>query len=274
MDRPKSKRTTLFLWLKRGLSIFFLTSLLSIIAGSISTHENKSTRTYGRSPSNQKLWSAQSFGFAPNPEEYTDAVIQVYAARTWGAKKAFAVHTWVATKHVGASGYVVSQVIGWRLRRSSTALFSEEGIPDKSWYGNPPELLLDLRGEEAEHLIERIEKAVQSYPYSNQYRAWPGPNSNTFTAWIGLQVPELGLDLPSTAIGKDYRPIHQIIGRSSSGTGLQASIFGLAGLSIGYEEGLEINILGLNFEFDVFDLSIEIPGYGRIGKNPVENTLK
>jgi hypothetical protein len=29
------------------------------------------------------------------------------------------------------------------------------------------------------------------YPYPNEYRAWPGPNSNTFTAYIAREVPEL-----------------------------------------------------------------------------------
>ena len=35
-------------------------------------------------------------------------------------------------------------------------------------------------------------------------KAFPGPNSNTFTAWIAKKVPELELDLPFTAIGSGY----------------------------------------------------------------------
>jgi hypothetical protein len=33
---------------------------------------------------------------------------------------------------------------------------------------------------------------------------WPGPNSNSFTAWIGLEVPGLNLDLPVKAIGQSW----------------------------------------------------------------------
>jgi hypothetical protein len=33
---------------------------------------------------------------------------------------------------------------------------------------------------------------------------WPGPNSNSFTAWIALEVPQLGLQLPTKAIGKQW----------------------------------------------------------------------
>jgi hypothetical protein len=33
---------------------------------------------------------------------------------------------------------------------------------------------------------------------------WPGPNSNSFVAWIALEVPDLGLDLPAKAIGQGW----------------------------------------------------------------------
>ncbi len=39
---------------------------------------------------------------------------------------------------------------------------------------------------------------------ANEYTALPGPNSNTFPAWIARAVPELGLELPFSAIGKGY----------------------------------------------------------------------
>ncbi len=214
--------------------------------------------------------SGRSYGYAPLPGEHDEAVVQVYGARTRGAKKALAMHCWIATKRKGANHYVISQVIGWRLQRGGTALFSEPGIPDKDWYGNKPELLLDRRGPAAEVLIGQIEQAVTGYPWAGEYTVWPGPNSNTFVAWIGLQVPDLGLDLPSTAIGKDWRPINKAVGFSASGTGLQASLFGLLGLSIGYEEGLELNVLGLSLELDLFDLAVELPGAGRIGPAAAE----
>ena len=84
-------------------------------------------------------------------------------------------------------------------------------------------------------------------------------------------VPELGLDLSSTAIGKDYKKLTEFIGKSPSGSGLQVSLFGLLGLTVAIEEGIELNILGLNFELDLFDFAIELPGIGRIG--PAAATL-
>jgi len=81
---------------------------------------------------------------------------------------------------------------------------------------------------------------VASYPYPTSYRTWPGPNSNTFTAWVGRAVPELRLKLPSTAIGKDFLP-GAIADTTPSGTGVQLSLFGLTGLAVGWDEGIEVN---------------------------------
>jgi hypothetical protein len=77
-------------------------------------------------------------------------------------------------------------------------------IPDRYWYGEKPRLLKEHRGEDVDDLIERIEQAAQLYPWKSSYRAFPGPNSNTFVAWIARQVPQLELDLPFSAIGSGY----------------------------------------------------------------------
>lgn len=206
----------------------------------------------------------RSYGYAPHPDDFDDAIIQVYAARTRGTKKALAVHTWIATKRRGASQYVITQIFGWRLRRGGSALYREPGIPDKAWARNAPTLLLDLRGADVEKMIDNVHEAINIYPWHDVYTVWPGPNSNTFIAWLGLQVPELKLDLPATAIGKDWRPISKTFGKSASGTGIQCSLYGLLGITAGYEEGIEINIAGLSIELDVMDLALELPGIGRV----------
>jgi hypothetical protein len=114
-------------------------------------------------------------------------------------------------------------------------------------------------------MIDRIEAAVSAYPYGNTYRVWPGPNSNTFTAFVARRVPELGLDLPPTAIGKDYLASGQVLDRMPSGTGWQISLFGLLGLGLAWEEGIEFNLLGLSVGIDVNDLALRLPGLGRVG---------
>jgi len=129
--------------------------------------------------------------------------------------------------------------------------------------------LVDHRGEDAQAMIESIEAAVASYPYANTYRSYPGPNSNTFLAHIGRQVPALKLDLPANAIGKDYRPLTNPVGLSSSGSGLQIGLLGLLGVSVGLQEGLEFNVLGLNFGIDLNTPALRLPFWGRVGLTDV-----
>jgi len=141
---------------------------------------------------------------APDPSQHADAIVQVYGADVWGFRGKFAIHTWIATKAKDASNYQIYQVIGWRQRRGRPVLSISEGKPDKPWYGSPAILLHEKLGNDAESLIGRIRTAADSYPFPNEYKMWPGPNSNSFIAWIALEVPELGLDLPAKAIGQSW----------------------------------------------------------------------
>ena len=65
-------------------------------------------------------------------------------------------------------------------------------------------LIKEHRGATVDALIDAVEAAVDAYPWKNEYNVFPGPNSNTFTAWVGKQVPELELELPFSAIGSGY----------------------------------------------------------------------
>ncbi|HSD61959.1 MAG TPA: DUF3750 domain-containing protein [Burkholderiales bacterium] len=143
-------------------------------------------------------------GIAPDPSITREAVLQAYAAPTWGWRGWFAVHTWIAAKRSGQSFYTVYEVIGWRERWGLPVLRIERDAPDRFWFGAQPQLLVDHRGTGVDALIDQVEEAVRSYPWPNTYRAFPGPNSNTFTAWIAKAVPALGLDLPFSAIGSGY----------------------------------------------------------------------
>jgi pimeloyl-ACP methyl ester carboxylesterase len=140
----------------------------------------------------------------------------------------------------------VYEVVGWRLRWSQSAMVVHSRSPDARWFGSAPELYADRRGPGVDKLIERIDRAARDYPYGADYRAWPGPNSNTFTAWIAGAVPELEVDLPATAIGKDYLG-SSIVGAAPSGSGYQLSLVGVLGLTVSGVDGLEFNVLGLNF---------------------------
>ena len=156
---------------------------------------------------------------APDPGEFEDAIIQVYGADVWGFRGKFAIHTWIATKPRGAAEYRIYQVIGWRLRHGRPVLSITSGDPDRAWFGSPAILLHELRGDGAQRLIARVHDAALSYPFAREYKMWPGPNSNSFTAWIGLEVPELDLDLPLKAIGQSWMKSEYPALTGAAGTG-------------------------------------------------------
>ena len=199
---------------------------------------------------------------APEPTAVHEAVVQIYGARTRGFKGLFGVHTWVAVKASDATEWTVHEVIGWRLRWAESVVVARNRAPDGPWFGSEAELYAEKRGAGVDELIKRIDRAARDYPYANQYAMWPGPNSNTFTAWITRAVPELEADLPATAIGKDYLG-SSIFSTAPSGSGFQLSLAGLFGVAASGVEGIELNLLGLNF--GVGPSGIKLPLVGRIG---------
>lgn len=203
--------------------------------------------------------SREPVGLAPDAKAVSEAMVQVYGARTRGAKGMFGVHTWVAVKPSGAEEWTVYEVMGWRLRWAESVVVVRNRAPDGRWFGAEPELYAEKRGAGVDELIKRIDKAARDYPYANEYTVWPGPNSNTFTAWITRAVPELEVDLPATAIGKDYLG-SSIFGSGPSGSGYQLSLAGLLGITASPIDGLEVNILGLSFGLSASGLKLPIVG--------------
>lgn len=200
-----------------------------------------------------------SSGLAPDPAEHPEAVVQIYAARAFSWRGAFAVHTWLALKPRDASDYTVHEVIGWHARHGGDTVVSRVSAPDRRWYGQRARVLADLRGEAAAAAIPKIQALIETYPYSDRYVMWPGPNSNTFTAYIGRRVPELRLELPTTAIGKDYLAGDAWWMPTTAGHGWQFSIFGLLGVALA-SHGVEFNLLSLNFGLNFNPVALRIPG--------------
>jgi hypothetical protein len=206
-----------------------------------------------------------SAGIAPDPARTPEALVQVYEAHAYGWRGVFGVHTWVAVKPLRAA-WERFEVVGFGVSRGRPAVRVSAGAPDGRWYGNVPILLGELRGAKAEAAIPLLRAAVSDYPYPNQYTVWPGPNSNTFTAHLLRRVPELRIDLPANAVGKDY-PVDGIFARTPSGTGRQISLGGVLGIAVGTVEGIEVNLLGLNAGVDVRRPALRLPGLGRLGMN-------
>ena len=73
--------------------------------------------------------------------------------------------------------------------------------PDAGVGGGPMHIAAEWKGDEARRLRKVLESS--SYPHCHRYRMWPGPNSNTFVAWV-LRKAGVEHNLGAKALGKRY----------------------------------------------------------------------
>jgi hypothetical protein len=203
-----------------------------------------------------------SAGLLPSPAQHPDALVRVYAARTVRWRGIFAVHSWFVIKERNAPRYTRYDYTAWGepIRVNGFAA-------DGRWFGDVPQTIAAADGEAAERMIPRIRAAVEGYQLRSygDYRAWPGPNSNTFVTAIMAAVPELKAVLPPTAIGKDFPYDGGIFALTPSRTGIRISLDGYLGLTIGWVEGVEFNFLSAVFGLDLRRPAIKLPALGRLG---------
>lgn len=217
------------------------------------------------SNSNWRTASRESMGIAADPNVVKEPIVQVYSARTFGWRRHFAVHTWIATKAENADHYLTYHVTSWGGRATGRSIVIQKDIPDRRWYGADAVMIAELRGERAAAAISKIETAAEEYRYQNFYRMVPGPNSNSFISFLLRNTPEIGVELPPNAIGRDWLEGGALFGLSESGTGFQVSILGVLGFTLGLGEGVEINFLTMTFGFDLWRPAIKLPFIGRVG---------
>jgi hypothetical protein len=203
-----------------------------------------------------------SAGLLPTPVEHPEALVRVYAARTVRWRGIFAVHCWIVVKEANAPHYTRYDYTAW-----GEPIRVDGFAPDGRWFGVVPQTIAGADGETASNMIPKIRAAIGGYEWRSygDYRAWPGPNSNTFVTAVLASVPELHAALPPTAIGKDFPYNGDMFGLTPSGTGVRVTLGGYLGLTVGWVEGLEVNFLGAVFGLDLRRPAIKLPGLGRMG---------
>ncbi|GGC71948.1 DUF3750 domain-containing protein [Chelatococcus reniformis] len=203
-----------------------------------------------------------SAGMLARASTHPGAVVRIFSARTVSWRGILATHSWIVVKERGAAAYQRFDYTAW-----GTPIWVDRFVADGRWFGNAPELIFAADDEAAERMIPTIRSVIAGYPHRNpgDYRVWPGPNSNTFVAAVMSAVPQMRASLPPTAIGKDFPHDGRPIGLTPSGTGVRVSLGGYVGLTLGWVEGLEVNLLGAVAGLDVRRPAIKLPSIGRLG---------
>ncbi len=198
----------------------------------------------------------------PPAKALPGALVRVFSARTVSWRGIIATHSWIVIKDAGATAYERFDYTAW-----GEPIWKDRFVPDGHWFGNAPEVIFAADGECAARMIPRIRRAIAEYRYPRpgDYRIWPGPNSNTFIAAIIQAVPGMKTSLPPTAIGKDFPYDGRCFGLTPSKTGIRLNLGGYFGLTLGWYEGLELNLLGAVAGLDVRRFALKLPGVGRVG---------
>jgi hypothetical protein len=226
-------------------SIFFLVLLFTgpfylLFSGQVKT--GRDWRTASRAPAN--LLALKPIG--------DKAAIILFSAPAFNWRGMFSTHTWLAVKEQKQAEYTIYQVVGWNQYRGKPIVDITHGVPDRQWYGLNPNIEAMLIGDNARSFIPRIKKAVYDYRYAHTYHAWPGPNSNTFVAYVLAQVPTLKFVMPYNALGRDY--------------GWQWNIHSLKiGGVLGYHissRAIAVNFLGLTLGVSFKPFGLIVPGVG------------
>ena len=212
-------------------------------------------------PDNWRTADWSSSKLLPSAQSVGEARVLLLASRVGRWRGIFAEHMSIVLKPAGATEWTRYDVVGWGspVRRNDYAA-------DAFWYGNKPRIVHEIKGDEATRLIPAIEATIAKYPFGKKgdYVIWPGPNSNTFVAWVVRHTPGFDAELSSVAVGKDYLGPGLAMDRAPSNTGYSFSAAGFVGATVALEEGVELSLLGSTIGIDFNDLAIKLPALGKM----------
>jgi hypothetical protein len=213
-------------------------------------------------PEDRRQASWSSAGLLGEAALTEPATVIIISARTGRWKSIFAEHMAIVVKREDASSWTRYEVVGWGNPVRKNAF-----VADAFWYGNMPQIIYRLEGAAAATLIPKIEASIARYPHQQRgsYVIFPGPNSNSFVAWVVRNTQGFGAELSPVAVGKDWLGEDVYFDLAPSKTGYTLSLFGLLGGTLASEEGVELHLLGSTIGVDFNDLAIKLPSLGKIG---------
>ena len=203
-----------------------------------------------------------SSGLLPSAATNPEAIVRIFSARTVSWRGIIATHSWIVVKDAGARAYQRFDYTAW-----GQPIWIDRFVPDGRWFGSLPQTVFAADGATAEAMIPHIRETIRTYRYARpgDYTVWPGPNSNTFVAAVMSALPEIQATLPATAIGKDFPYDGRWIGLTPSRTGIRVNLGGYLGLTVGWVDGLEVNVLGAVAGIDIRRPALKLPAFGRLG---------
>jgi len=180
----------------------------------------------------------------------------------------FAHHSWIELRMPG-EGWQRVEIIDEVSPPQVRALAPDDVTADYRWE-HSVQVLESIHGELARRAGARIltltSACTEFGAEGRGYHAWPGPNSNSFVAWVIENTPELHAELDHNAVGKDDTAPFRL-GLTSAGYGVEIDTPYL-GAGLGLRQGAELRLLGLTFGISLWPPALKIPILPRLGFQP------
>ncbi|MEO1699247.1 MAG: DUF3750 domain-containing protein [Planctomycetota bacterium] len=121
-----------------------------------------------------------------------------------------------------------------------------------------------LTGDDASAALVRLaELAASGEAWADGgYRAFPGPNSNTFVERLVRRAPGLDAQLSPNALGRDYAPFRA--GLTAGGTGVELET-PVLGAEVGLREGVQLHVLQLPIGVRLWPPAVLLPFLPALG---------
>jgi len=149
--------------------------------------------------------AAGCFGSIPDQDQFAplsalktsgEALVRLYGVRDpifpTGVR-----HSWFVIKHADSTEFDRWELWG-ELTGEYGHVFHNLVDLDYNAYGLEPFIIAELRGPEAEPVVEFIETESPNYPNKDVFDIVNGPNCHTYTTWVaentGWDVPFQGFD--------------------------------------------------------------------------------
>jgi hypothetical protein len=185
----------------------------------------------------------------------SEGYIAVLSGEMPGALSQVARHSWIVVNVPGAE-----RQYRFELQISGDDPFEYFGAGDVAIHG----IVHDDDRAELERVVDCLRHGRDEYRKAHpDYFPIPGPNSNTIVDAL-LRRCDIHVELPATAIGRDYRgPVGASV--TSLGTGVQFETW-VIGAKLGLEEGVELHLFDLPLGVHFWPPGITVPvNPGRIG---------
>jgi hypothetical protein len=165
----------------------------------------------------------------------------------------FARHTWLDYRESEGSKWRRIEIVNKNSGLIHRELRRGE-CEEKTRWGGGIVVLGQSDGRANPDYVRDISSIAKNYD-TRIYRAYPGPNSNTFAESLLRDVDGVSAMLDHNAIGKEWG-FH--FGRTAGGSGVEVQTPPL-GLALGIREGIELSLLGFSGGVSVFPPALKIP---------------